>query len=284
MNAAHRLTVFLAIVFACVIATIAAAPRPIPQDQSYHHFADRRTVLGIPNFADTASSIIFILAGVSGLVTLRRRSFEPLTVLCIGAVLTGIGSAVYHWKPSDTSLVFDRLGMVVAFAAFIAALMSHFDIAGSRSALPILIVAGIGSVLWWIYAGDLRPYGIFQGFPVILFVIGSFAFPHLYSRHSILWVITMGYLLAKVCEILDWKIYEFSGFVSGHTLKHLVAGVSLWMTIDWLKRQRQTKTAVLEPSDFKAAQPATTSRNTIASNDRPTNHASGSIVSGNAQS
>ena len=284
MNAKQRLAVFLAIAFVCVVATMVVAPRPIPQDQNYHHFADRRTVLGIPNFGNTASSIIFILAGFAGLAALRRPRFEPLAVLSIGAMLTGIGSAIYHWKPSDGLLVFDRLGMVIAFAAFIAALMTHFDIAGARAALPILLVAGISSVMWWVYAGDLRPYGIFQGFPVVLFVIGSVVFPHVYKRHAVLWLIAMGYVLAKVCESLDQQIYDIGGFVSGHTLKHLIAGVSLWMTIDWLKRQRQTETAVLEPSDVKAAQAAIASRNPIANNDRPTNQASGSIVSGNAQS
>jgi len=174
--------------------------------------------------------------------------------------------------------------MVVAFAAFIAALMTHFDIAGVRVALPILLVAGIGSVLWWIFAEDLRPYAIFQGLPVILFVIGSFAFPHVYTRHATLWVVTAGYVLAKVCESLDRQIYDIGGYVSGHTLKHLVAGVSLWMTIDWLKRQRQTETTVLEPSDVKADHAATASRSAIASDDRPMNHESGSTVSGNAVS
>jgi hypothetical protein len=56
------------------------------------------------------------------------------------------------------------------------------------------------------------------------------------------------------------------------------------MTIDWLKRQRQTETAVLDPRDVKAAQPATASRSPMASHDRPMNHASGSTVSGKAQS
>lgn len=284
MNATDRLAVFLAIALACVIATLAIAPRPVPQDQDYHHFADRRTVLGIPNFGNTASNIIFILAGVTGLAALRRTWFEPLAILSIGAILTGIGSAVYHWKPSDALLVFDRLGMVVAFAAFIAALMTHFDIAGARAALPILLVAGVSSVIWWVYAADLRLYGIFQGFPLILFVIGSVLFPHVYRRHAVLWLVAMGYVLAKVCESLDQQIYDIGGFVSGHTLKHLVAGVSLWITVDWLKRQGQTETAVLDPSDVKADQAATASRSEIASHDRPMNHESGSTVSGNAQS
>ena len=50
---------------------------PIPQDQSYHHFADQRTVLGIPNFWNVVSNIPFIAIGAVGcgnLVAVRQRS------------------------------------------------------------------------------------------------------------------------------------------------------------------------------------------------------------------
>ena len=33
---------------------------PIPQDQSYHQFADQRTLFGIPNFWNVVSNLPFI--------------------------------------------------------------------------------------------------------------------------------------------------------------------------------------------------------------------------------
>jgi hypothetical protein len=256
MTATHRLAVFLAIAFVSVVVTVIIAPRPIPQDQLYHQFADTRPFLGIPNFGNTASSIVFVLAGVIGLVALRgtgrgmapEERFIPAVIFCIGAILTGAGSTVYHWHPLDASLVFDRLGMVIAFAAFIALLMSHFDIAGARVALPIFLVAGVGSVLYWICFGDLRPYGIFQAFPVILFVVGSLVFPRMHTRHAMLWLVTIGYVLAKVCESLDRRIYDMGGILSGHTLKHLIAGLSLGITIAWLEQRRPVSTSVNGPA------------------------------------
>ena len=39
---------------------------PIPQDQGYHHFADQRTLLGIPNFWNVISNLPFIAVGAAG--------------------------------------------------------------------------------------------------------------------------------------------------------------------------------------------------------------------------
>src|SRR6202030_1202754 len=39
---------------------------PIPQDQSYHQFADQRTIFGIPNFWNVVSNLPFLAAGAAG--------------------------------------------------------------------------------------------------------------------------------------------------------------------------------------------------------------------------
>lgn len=40
---------------------------PIYQDESYHAFADQRTILGIPNFWNVISNLGFLIVGVQGL-------------------------------------------------------------------------------------------------------------------------------------------------------------------------------------------------------------------------
>ena len=50
---------------------------PIPQDQSYHQFADQRTMFGIPNFWNVVSNIPFLAVGAAGLrrsMTMQRPS------------------------------------------------------------------------------------------------------------------------------------------------------------------------------------------------------------------
>jgi hypothetical protein len=39
---------------------------PILQDQSYHQFADQRTILGIPNFWNVVSNLPFLPVGAAG--------------------------------------------------------------------------------------------------------------------------------------------------------------------------------------------------------------------------
>ena len=63
-----------------VTALIAVAglllPR-IPQPQSYHVFADRRSFLGVPNFANVVSNIPFAVVGLCGLVWLSQIFSSP---------------------------------------------------------------------------------------------------------------------------------------------------------------------------------------------------------------
>src|SRR5690242_13090880 len=78
---------------------------PIPQDQAYHAFADRRTIFGIPNFGNVISNVPF--AGI-GIIGLRLVHGAPARVLFAGVLLTFFGSAYYHLAPSDARLVWDR--------------------------------------------------------------------------------------------------------------------------------------------------------------------------------
>src|SRR5438105_4342798 len=50
----------------------------IPQDQSYHLFADCRAVAGIPNFWNIVSNIPFIAIGAAGLWRFRDN---PATIV-----------------------------------------------------------------------------------------------------------------------------------------------------------------------------------------------------------
>jgi hypothetical protein len=90
----------------------------LPQDQSYHLFADCRTVAGIPNFWNVVSNIPFIAIGAAGLW--RFRDGPATVILFLGFVLTGIGSSYYHWQPNDATLFWDRLPMTLSFAAILS--------------------------------------------------------------------------------------------------------------------------------------------------------------------
>jgi len=55
------------VVFTIAVGAVAVLLPRIPQPQSYHDFADQRSLLGIPNFGDVASNLLFAVSGVWGL-------------------------------------------------------------------------------------------------------------------------------------------------------------------------------------------------------------------------
>jgi len=206
-----------------VVTLVALLPLPpLLQDQSYHQFADRREILGIPNFWNVVSNLPFIAVGAAGLLRFRG---EPITfVLFTGLFLTGFGSSYYHLDPNDGTLFWDRLPMTLCFAAILSAVVEErVDPKAGAILLRPLLAIGIFSLLLWRWTDDLRLYAWAQFFPFIALVLILHFFPPKYTGSSY-WIAAAAlYALAKLFEYLDAEIYSFGSILSGHTLKHLAA-------------------------------------------------------------
>ena len=50
-------------------------------------------------------------------------------------------------------------------------------------------------------------------------------------RDAWLWATLAAYVLAKVAEYFDAAIYGATGFLSGHSIKHLLAALAVWWAI-----------------------------------------------------
>ena len=124
----------------CVAAFIATAfLPPISQPQSYHHFADQRTIFGIAHGLDVLSNLAFLASGLLGLLFVAKfgRALDAGTrwafaTLFFGLVLTSIGSAYYHLAPDNQRLVFDRLPMIIAMAGCGGVFLQIASAAGPR--------------------------------------------------------------------------------------------------------------------------------------------------------
>jgi hypothetical protein len=132
----------------------------------------------------------------------------------------------------------------MAFMAFFA-ITIHERIdrrAGAALFLPLVLLGG-GSVVYWHLselhgAGDLRVYLLVQLYPLLATPVIMLLFPPRYTRSADLVAALLCYLLAKALELLDAQVYAQGGIVSGHTLKHLVAGLSgLWLLYMVMKRR-----------------------------------------------
>jgi len=228
-----RIWLLLAIAAMAVLALVAHGP--IPQPESYHRFADERTILGVPNAWNVASNLPFLIVGLYGLWLLARHhcrgslSFlrPAYATFFVGVALVAVGSAYYHLDPSDATLLWDRLPMTIAFAAFFVAILGeHIKPDWVRLALVPVLAIGAFSVLWWRASGDLRPYVLVQYLPVILIPAIVLLYPSRLPGAKWVWAVLGVYAVAKVLEFFDVPIFQLWG-VSGHSLKHIVAAVAV---------------------------------------------------------
>ena len=224
--------------------------KPFPQPAGYHAFADQRTLLGIPHFMDVASNLPFLVAGLAALYRFRFKkgiydaapeARAPWLVLIVSVFFTGFGSGYYHWAPSDATLFWDRFPMAFGFSALLGIMvMERVDrTLGRRLWIP-LVAAGVGSLLYWKWANDLRFYFLLQAWAVLLIPVILLLFPAPCRGTVWLWVGIGLYALSKVFELADAPIYHTTGFISGHSLKHLSAAAGCWSLFVHLFRRNAT--------------------------------------------
>jgi hypothetical protein len=234
----------------------------MPQPSAYHDFADKREAYGIENFLDVTSNLAFTLAGVAGLVmVLRPRTCFatpaerwPYLIFAVGVLLTGAGSCYYHLEPSNESLFWDRLPMTISFMSLIAAqIVDRVDVRAGLLALVPMLLVGIATVVYWILSeragrGNVVPYGVLQAYAVVVLLKLAVFHPSRYTHGNAIYAVFAGYVLAKLFEHFDAQIFELTGVVSGHTLKHVAAGIAGLPVVYMLWRRRLAPTPATAPA------------------------------------
>lgn len=244
-----RVWIILTVATVSVIGAL-FVPR-IPQDPTYHQFADDRTLLGIPNFWNVVTNIPFVLVGIFGLARLARvvALRSGYLIICLGIVLVAVGSAYYHTVPSTTSLVWDRLPMTIVFMALFSAIIED-RVSGRAGKILLwpLIVVGAASVGYWHLSefqgnGDLRPYGLVQFLTMVLISLILVLFPSRGLRTTFLWWTLVIYASSKITEHFDLGIFEATGMISGHSIKHLLASLALLIFVLAYRESTDVKSA-----------------------------------------
>ena len=232
----------------------------IPQSLEYHDFADKRTFFSVPNANDVLSNIPFALAGIFGMVCVfklfKANGFDVLLlhyfIFFIGIFLAGFGSAYYHYNPTNSTLVWDRLPMTIAFMAFFSSVIGEMinkKISGILL-LPLLLI-GLGSVVYWKWTeqagqGDLRAYALVQFLPILLsvLIICFYKAPENYLRYII--ALMLFYFLSKLCEFFDAELFYIFKIVSGHTLKHIFGAIGCTCVGCMLLKRNSIQVAICE--------------------------------------
>jgi Ceramidase len=235
---APRLFALAALLIA--LALLAAGPIGLPD--GYHQFADRSTWLGIPHALDVLTNLPFLFAGLWGLARLRGVAGHAAWRVFFAAVaLTAFGSACYHWAPDDFTLLFDRLPIAWACAAFCCAFVA--ERIDARAAQPAVLIALLlfgtaASVYAYLSpTGDLRAYLLLQVWPLALVPLFIAWLPRRGSGLATPnWCVPLVlYAVAKAFEVADHAILDLTGVLSGHNLKHLAAAAAAaWLA--WAMR------------------------------------------------
>ncbi|MCC8957272.1 alkaline phytoceramidase [Bradyrhizobium sp. Pear77] len=219
-----------------IIAAFAMHGR-IAQPANYNNFADHSAFFGIPHAADVLSNAGFALVAIWGWLALRpcrnsdqrRAGWPGYRLFLIGLFLTAFGSAFFHLAPGNGRLTWDMLPIALAGAGLLVGVRGDTQ-PGSKTNIEAIVLGlfAVASVAWWVTtdrhgAGDLRPYLLLQVLPLVLIPLWQ-AIYRAPRADRIAFATAMAlYVLAKIAEVLDHQIANTLGFVSGHTLKHLIA-------------------------------------------------------------
>ena len=225
---------------------------PIAQPAHYNDFADQSVLFGIPHAGDVLSNIGFGIVAMWGWILLRpkrdhvtlRHGWFGYQLFLIGLLLTAVGSGYYHLAPDNERLVWDRLPIGLAAAGLLAAVRAETradtHVLRYTAILTVLAVLSVG---WWHYTdspqhpGDLRPYVLVQGSPLVLVPLWQ-AIYHAPRRDRIWFgVAVLLYVLAKFAEAWDHELLALLGWTSGHTLKHLLATAAAGVLIGRLSQR-----------------------------------------------
>ncbi|QKE62401.1 hypothetical protein HNE05_03185 [Aquipseudomonas campi] len=224
----------LGLVLAAVLAPA------VQQPTHYHAFADQRVLFGIPHAMDVLSNLPFLLLALLGLSRLpqmpdpRWRSLALL--MCLGLLFTFAGSSVYHLSPSDPNLLYDRLGMLVLFAAILS--LATADRLGLAAASGVLLAVALGGAasLWaWQASDNLLPWVLLQAGGMLVLAALAFCRPQPGGYGLRLGLCVAWYALAKLFELGDEQLFHLSGeLLSGHSIKHVLSAgavLPLWLPL-----------------------------------------------------
>ena len=249
------------------IATVAALMLlhgPILQTEQYHEFADNSLWASIPHAADVLSNMGFALVALWGAVRLWPQRNHPAlqagrvgySVFLIALLLTSVGSTYYHLAPDNWRLVWDRLPIALACAGLLAGVRAQLiPRVNAKFEIIALAAFALASVAWWYVGqenghGDLRLYLLLQIAPLVLIPLWQSVHGACRADRAWFGVALALYVLAKVAEMHDHQVHAILGWITGHTIKHVLASAAAWVLVARLIR---STSSVPETDDASAS-------------------------------
>jgi len=96
----------------------------------------------------------------------------------------------------------------------------------------ILYPLGLWSVVYWQQHDDLRLYAFVQYFPVAILPLLFAWFPATQDLTALHYAVCW-YFIARAADALDHQVYRWTRhWLSGHTLKHLLAAWAMYYLLE----------------------------------------------------
>lgn len=241
---------------AIILAIALLLMPPLPQDPAYHNFRDDRIFINIRYFLNVITNGLFLLVGCFGLwwnYSRRQKMFFHIRTeterhlygaFFFALILLAFASGFYHWDPSNNTLLWDRLAIILAEMTLFAAIIAErIQIKAGLWCWPFLVLLGCLSVLYWHHtemmsAGDLRAYLFMQFYPLLSIVLILILFDAHYSGWPYLVYAIVIYLLARVPEYYDSTVFNLTyNMISGHSVKHIMSGIACLFIIIYLHKR-----------------------------------------------
>jgi len=232
----------LVLLLAMAVATAAGmiAWGPIELQAGDHRFADERAWMNLPQALNVLACAPLVATGLWGMAAVSRSGWPvslrtPLFAFFVLATLMSVVSAAYHMAPSDAGYVVTHLfaagTMTMLALGFFAERVD--PLFGSGPAVAAGCCAAGFAALWWFAGdlssghGDLRALFFLQGVPLLLIPAGALSLPGRFTAATDWLVMLSLYLLARSLGVVDAAVLASTGWISGHTLMHLLlAGVA----------------------------------------------------------
>ncbi len=199
--------------------------------KGYHNFADKRTLVGLPNAMNVLSNLFIIIPVI---YLLKHKTYNTNNnLLIIHITLLSLVSAYYHYNPSDKSIFWDII-MIATLSIIVLNIINEY-----KCGLLFYILA-ILSVVYWKQTGDIRLYLlILIGVPIIFF-LKYYDNEEEDETKKNLYIILFFTILYRFVEYYDHQIYDLTNnMISGHTLKHIFAGLSILYIVKLLKEDNK---------------------------------------------
>jgi hypothetical protein len=222
-----------------ILAIVLMAFAPITQPQGYHQFAEQRIIANLPHFGDVLSNLAFILVGFLLLFKSKEWKFDEIykgqknlfNLLAYSCIILGLGSGYYHLNPTDSTLVWDRITMVLGFSIIFYDSCIRYNIFGKDKVITGVVLTAtifVGTVIFWVIFDRLEPYFLIQASAIVLLILALRNYKEIPSKH--LFYLCAWYAVAKICENQDKLVFMLSSdLISGHTIKHLASAVALYV-------------------------------------------------------